>query len=135
MTSLIRTILYLVITTLLLIIFNEGIYITSTQGTLLSGIVTLVSFIIYGPVCYIIARKFEFGRWKYVFFIPFINEMMYLFLGLYILNIRKHFPWEDDNFGLGVILLPLTFVMWVIFFASTFVGIDANQEAKKVRII
>ncbi|WP_248737193.1 hypothetical protein, partial [Neobacillus rhizosphaerae] len=117
------------ITTLVFIVFNEGVLVTLTHGTLLSGTITVISFLIYGPVCYLLARRFDFGKWKYVFFIPFINEIMYGFLGLYILNIRNYFPMEDDDYGVGIILLPLTLIMWIVFVVSTFIGIQLKKKA------
>ena len=44
MKSLIQVILHLIITTLVLTIFNEGIIITFNRGTLLSGAITVGSF-------------------------------------------------------------------------------------------
>jgi hypothetical protein len=127
MKNFLRTIFHLVITTLVYLIFNEGAMFTLNQGTLLSGIITVVAFLAYGPVCYYIARKFDFGRWKYVLYIPFINEFLYI-VGIYTLPIRTYLPMEDDNYGIGMLLLPLTLIMWIIFLVATLMGIQVRKK-------
>ena len=127
MKNLLRTIFHLVITTLVYLIFNEGAMFTLNQGTLLSGIITVVAFLAYGPVCYYIASKFDFGRWKYVLYIPLINEVLYI-VGIYTLPIRKYLPLEDDNYGVGMMILPLTFIMWIIFIVATLMGIQVRKK-------
>ena len=122
MKNFLRTILYLFITTFVYLIFNESAMITFNQGTIFSGTITVISFLAYGTICYFLSRNFEFGRWKYVLFIPFINEIMYIAV-IYTTNIRDLLPLEDDNFGLGILLLPLALAMWIIFIVSTFIGI------------
>lgn len=42
---------------------------------------------------------------------------------IYTTDIREFLPLEDDKFGLGILLLPLTLVMWIIFIVSTFSGV------------
>ena len=127
MKNFLRTILYLFITTFVYLIFNESTMITFNQGTIFSGTITVISFLAYVTICYFLSRNFEFGRWKYVFFIPFINEIMYIAV-IYTTNIRDLLPLEDDNFGLGVLLLPLAFAMWIIFIFSTFIGILNKKQ-------
>ncbi|MFJ5625511.1 hypothetical protein ACIQD3_23090 [Peribacillus loiseleuriae] len=122
------TILHLFITTIVYVIFNEGAMYSLNQGTIFSGTITIISFLAYGPICYFIARNSEFGRWKYVFYIPFINELMYI-LVIYTTNIRNYFPLDDDNFGVGIMMLPLTFIMWIIFIVSTIMGIQIRKKA------
>lgn len=122
-----NTILHLVITSIIYMVFNEAAMITLDQGSLFSGSILGLSFFIYGPACYFIAKHFEFGRWKYVFFIPFINEILYLFI-IYNSNLRDYFPLEDDNYGVGMMLLPLTIIMWIIFIVSTFLGIQGRKK-------
>ena len=122
MKNFLRTILYLFITTFVYLIFIESAMITFNQGTIFSGTITVISFLAYITICYFLSRNFEFGRWKYIFFIPFINVIMYIAVG-YTINIRNLLPLEDDNYGLGILLLPLTLAMWIIFIVSTFIGI------------
>ncbi|MEO2074217.1 MAG: hypothetical protein ABGX20_02380 [Bacillus sp. (in: firmicutes)] len=128
MRNLIRTIFHLVMTTLIYTIFNEGAMFSLDHGSLFSITITIISFLAYGPTCYLIARNFEFGRWKYVFFIPFINEILYL-IAIYTTPIRTFFPMEDDNYGVGMMILPLTVIMWIIFIVCTFTGIKVRKKS------
>ncbi|KMY50184.1 hypothetical protein [Peribacillus loiseleuriae] len=121
-------ILHLFITTIAYVIFNEGAIFSLNQGTIFSGTITVISFIAYGPICYFIARNFEFGRWKYVFYIPFINGIMYI-LVIYTTNIRNYFPLDDDNFGVGIMMLPSTFLMWIAFIVSIIMDIHIRKMA------
>jgi hypothetical protein len=123
-----RAVLYLFITTVVYVIFNEGAMFTLNQGTSISLTITVGSFLAYGPICYFISRYFDFGRWKYAFYIPFINEILYILI-IYRTNLRTYFPLEDDNFGVGIIILPLTVIMWIIFLASTFMGTHIRKKA------
>jgi hypothetical protein len=128
MGNLVRAILYLFITTMVYVVFNEGAMFSLNQGTAFSVTITVISFLAYGSICYLIPRYFEFGRWKYVFFIPFINEIMYISI-IYKTNLRTYFPMEDDNFGVGIIMLPLTILMWIIFIVITFTGTHIRKKA------
>jgi hypothetical protein len=122
-----RASLFLLFTSLIYVTFNEASMITLNQGTILPGSITLISFLLYGPTCYYMARNLEFGKWRYIFYIPFINELLYI-LGIYTFNIRKYFPLEEDNFGVGMMILPLTIIMWLIFIGSTFLGIMFKKK-------
>jgi hypothetical protein len=122
-----RALLFLLLTSLIYVTFNESAMIAFDQGTMLASTITLISFLLYGPTCYYMARNLEFGKWKYVLFIPFINELLYIFV-IYTFNIRKYFPLEEDNFGVGMLILPLTIIMWLIFIGSTFLGIMFKKK-------
>ncbi|MEH7336887.1 hypothetical protein V7161_30215 [Neobacillus drentensis] len=128
MGNLLRTVLYLFITTMVFVIFNEGAMFTLNQGTAFSVTITVISFLAFGPICYLITRYFEFGRWKYVFYIPFINEIMYILI-IYKTNLRTYFPLEDDNFGVGIMMLPLIVIMCIIFIVTTFMGTHIRKKA------
>jgi hypothetical protein len=128
MENLIRAILYLFVTSVVYVIFNEGAMFTLNQGTPFSSTLTVISFLAYGPVCYFLTRYFEFGRWKLVFYIPFINEILYIFI-IYNTSLRTYFPLEDDNFGVGIIMLTLTVIMWIIFILTTFFGTYIRKKA------
>jgi hypothetical protein len=125
-----RTILHLAITTIVLVIFNEGAMFTLHQATKLSGTISLISLLAYGPLCFLLARNLEFGRWKYVFYIPFINEILYIIV-IYNTNIRNFFPLEEDDFGVAIMMLPITLIMWVVFISSTLTGIHIRKKEAK----
>ena len=48
---------------------------------------------------------------------------------IYTTNIRDLLPLEDDDFGLRILLLPLTLAMWIIFIVPTFIGILNRKKA------
>jgi hypothetical protein len=127
MGNFLRAVLYLFITTIVYVLFNEGAMFTLNQGTAFSVTITVISFLAYGPTCYYITRYFDFCRWKYAFYIPFINEIMYILI-INRTNLRTYFPLEDDNFGVGIIILPLTVIMWIIFIVSTFMGTHIRKK-------
>ena len=54
---------------------------------------------------------------------------MYIFIAIYMLNIRNYLPLDEDNYGVGIIILPLTLVMWIVFIVSTFIGIQSKKKA------
>jgi hypothetical protein len=128
MGNMLRAILYLFITSVVYLIFIEGVMFTLNQGTTVSETLMIISFLAYGPICYFLTRYFEYGRWKYVFYIPFINVIMYILI-IYNTNLRTYFPLEDDNFGVGLIMLPLTVIMWIIFIVTTFFGTYIRKKA------
>ncbi|KAA0548489.1 hypothetical protein FZW96_07915 [Bacillus sp. BGMRC 2118] len=130
MNNLTRTLLYLLITTLVYLIFIESAMYTFNEESAFSGTIAAISFIGYLIVCYLLSRRFEFGRWKYLFFIPFINAILYIVV-LYSTKIRVLLPMEEENFGLGILLIPITIIMWILFLVATFIGIANRKYAMR----
>ena len=127
-TNFYNTIIYLIASTFFVIAIMESVaYIYFNNLTLILIILPVFLIIAYGFVCYKLSNKLSFGLWKYIFFIPFINVIMYILL-MYTLPLPAR---GDDDFGLGFIMLPLSLLLWIVFLVFTITGIKDDKKSSQ----
>jgi hypothetical protein len=126
-------ILYLSISAFLLLIINQTfLFVWYGLVTPFVLIITGVVIILYIPICAKVSRRFQFGIWRFLLFIPFINIVAYLALMLSIASLpllpKPNFP--DDDYGMGFLLLQMTVVYYILFLIGTIQGLCKRKDSK-----
>ncbi|MED4074397.1 hypothetical protein [Priestia endophytica] len=125
--------LYLLISAFLIVIIDET-FLFGYYGlvTPFVWIITGVVAILYIPICAKVSRRFQFGIWRFLLFIPFINVIASLALMLSIGSIpllpKPNFP--DDDYGMGFLLLQMNVVYYILFLIGTIQGLSKRKTLK-----
>ncbi|MFD1738020.1 hypothetical protein ACFSCX_15900 [Bacillus salitolerans] len=83
---------------------------------------------------YQFCKKFYFGYWRFILYIPFINVLIFFILNTYLIGLVGGHQGLEDDYAFGMILLVVIPIVWLLYVIPTVLGVRANKVSRPVKI-